>query len=41
MENYGKEMRIGVDLRKNGKMEKAIEFVERMRKVQEKAEAGR
>jgi len=33
MENYRKEIRIGVDLRKNGKIEKATEFVERMRKV--------
>jgi len=31
--NYSREMRIGVDLRRKGKMEKAMEFVERMRKV--------
>jgi len=33
MANYGREMRIGVNLRKNGKMEKATEFAKRMRKV--------
>ncbi len=31
--NYRREMRMGVDLRKKEKMEKAMEFVERMRKV--------
>ena len=39
MENYGKELRIVVDIRKKGKIEKAIEFVERIRKIQEKARA--
>jgi len=33
MANYGREMRIEVDLRKKGKIEKATEFVERIRKV--------
>jgi len=33
MENYGKELRIVVDIRKKGKIEKAIEFVERIRKI--------
>ena len=33
-------MRMGVDLKRKGKMEKAMEFVERMRKVQEKAGAA-
>ena len=33
MANYGREMRMGVNLRKKGKMEKAMEFAERMRKV--------
>ena len=28
-----------LDIRRKGKMEKAMEFVERMKKVQEKAEA--
>jgi len=34
MANYSREMRMEVDLRRKEKMEKAIEFVERMRKVQ-------
>ena len=33
MANYGREMRIGVDLRKKGKIEKETEFVKRIRKV--------
>ena len=33
MANYRRKMRMGVDLRRKGKMEKATEFVERMRKV--------
>ena len=33
MANYGREIRMGVDLRRKGKMEKATEFAERMRKV--------
>jgi len=37
--NYGRESRMGADIRKKGKMEKAIEFVERMKKVQEETEA--
>jgi len=37
MVNYGRELRIGVDLRRKGKMEKVMEFVERMRKVQKEA----
>ena len=31
--NYSKEMRMGVDLRRKGKMEKIMEFAERIRKV--------
>ena len=31
---------MGVDIRKREKMEKVTEFVERMKKVQEKAKAG-
>ena len=38
MVNYGRELRIGVDLRRKGKIEKTMEFVEKMRKIQEKAE---
>jgi len=33
MANYGREMRMGVDIRRKGKIEKATEFVERMKKV--------
>jgi len=40
MANYGRELRMRVDLRTNGKMEKATEFAERMRKVQEKTGAA-
>jgi len=39
MENYGRELRMRVDIRKKGKVEKATEFVERMKKVQEEAGA--
>jgi len=31
--NYGRELRMGVDVRKRGKIEKTTEFVERMKKV--------
>ena len=40
MENYGKELRMGEDIRKKGKVESATMFVERMKKVQEEAEAA-
>jgi len=33
MANYSKELRIGVDIRRKGKVEKVTEFVERMKKV--------
>ena len=33
MVNYKREMRMGVDLRRKGKMEKVMELAERMRKV--------
>jgi len=33
MANYGRELRIGVNIRRKGKMEKAMEFLERMKKV--------
>ena len=39
MANYGRELRMDVDLRRKEKMEKATEFVERMRKVQKEAGA--
>jgi len=35
MENYGRKLRMRVDLRRKGKMEKAMEFREKMRKIQE------
>jgi len=31
--NYGRELRMGVDIRKKEKVEKATEFVERMKKI--------
>ena len=40
MANYGKELRMGEDIRKKGKVERAMEFVERMKKVYEEAEAA-
>ena len=33
MANYGKELRMEVDLRRKEKMEKATEFAERMKKM--------
>jgi len=38
--NYRRELRMEGDIRKRGKVEKAMEFVERMKKVHEKAEAA-
>jgi len=35
--NYGRELRMGGDIRRKGKVEKVTEFVERMKKVHEKA----
>jgi len=40
MTNYGREMRMGGDIRRKGKVESATEFVKRMKKVHEKAEAA-
>ena len=40
MANYGKELRMGGDIRTKGKVERAMEFVERMKKVHEEAEAA-
>jgi len=40
MANYGKEVRMGGDIRKKGKVENVTEFVERMKKVHEEAEAA-
>jgi len=35
MANYGRELRMGGDIRKKGKVESVTEFVERMKKVHE------
>ena len=40
MANYGREFRMGRDIRKKGKVESATEFVEKIKKVQEEAEAA-
>ena len=40
MANYGKELRMGGDIRNKGKVESATEFVQRMKKVQKEAEAA-
>ena len=39
MANYGREMRMGGNIRKKGKVEKAGEFVERMKRIYEEAGA--
>ena len=36
--NYKRELRIKVDIRRKGKMEKITEFVKRMKRIQEKVE---
>ena len=38
--NYGREMRMGGDIRRKEKVESATEFVERMKKVHEEAEVA-
>ena len=38
--NYEREMRMGGDIRRKGKMESAMEFVERMKKVHEEAKVA-
>jgi len=40
MANYGRELRMGGDIRKKRKVESATEFVERMKKVYEEAGAA-
>ena len=35
--NYRRELRMGVDTRRKGKMEKSMEFVKKMKKIQEEA----
>jgi len=38
MANYGKELRMGGDIRRKGKVESTMEFVERIKKIHEEAE---
>ena len=40
MANYGRELRMEDDIRRRGKVEKAMEFMERMKKVHEEAGAA-
>ena len=40
MENYGREMRMGVDIRRKQKIKKAMEFTKRIKKFQEEARAA-
>ena len=40
MANYGKELRMRGDIRRKGKVESTTEFVKRMKKVHEEAEAA-
>ena len=40
MVNYGRELRMEDDIRKRGKVEKATEFAERIKKVHEEAGAA-
>ena len=37
MANYERELRMGGDIRKRGKVKKAMDFVERMKKIHEEA----
>ena len=38
MTNYGRELRMGVNIKRKGKIEKAMEFMKRMKRVQEEVE---
>jgi len=38
MVNYGRELRMGVNIRRKKKMEKATKFSEKIKKVQEKVQ---
>ena len=38
MVNYGRELKIGIDIRRKEKMKKVMEFEERMKKMQKEAE---
>ena len=37
MANYGRELRMEIDIRRKGKIEKATEFAKRIKKMQEEA----
>jgi len=39
MANYGRELRMGADMRRKYKVEKATKFTERIKKVQKEAKA--
>ena len=40
MANYSRELRMGIDIRRKEKIEKATEFMEKIKKVQEEIEAA-
>ena len=40
MANYGREMRMGVDIRRKQKIKKAMEFTKRIKKSQKEARAA-
>ena len=40
MAKYSRKLRIGGDIRRKGKVEKAMEFVEKLKRVQEEAETA-
>jgi len=40
MANYDRELRIGADIRRKEKVEKIMEFAEKMKKVQKKVGAA-
>jgi len=40
MANYSRELQIGIDIRRKGKVENVMEFAERMRKIQEEAKVA-
>ncbi len=39
MANYGRELRMEADIRKKGKVERAMEFVKRLKKIKEETGA--
>jgi len=39
MANYSRKLRMGVDIRRKEKIEKVMEFVKKMKKIQEEARA--